>query len=96
MNHPHPRTWLELSARERDILVLLDTLETANGAELYRTNGKGVVPGRSSKPPHYEALDELVNRGLVERETGDGPEKIYRVTGVGMKVIDKAKENMEG
>lgn len=78
----------ELSALQRDLLVVVAGVGPASGqevkAELQSTLGVDLLPGVL-----YSNLDDLVDAGLVEKGKRDGRTNRYVVTDAGRATLDE-------
>lgn len=72
----------ELTAFQRDVLVMVAANEGANGSELCRqlTDAYGE---EITNPRFYPATNGLIDRGLVEKRKSDGPVNSYWLTETG-------------
>lgn len=68
-----PRPFGALSDTQRDLLIATHIVGEGNGADIWRTV-EGVRGRRISDVTVYNNLDELAERGLVEKTEVDGME----------------------
>lgn len=72
----------DLTALQRDIMFTVAGLDSPNGQEIRRelaeTQGRDVLSGHI-----YLSLEQLVDRGLIEKGRRDGRSNEYALTGDG-------------
>lgn len=81
----------DLTAFQRDLLVVLEGVGSSDGAglrrELERTRYSSVLPGQL-----YHNLDLLVDRSLVDKRDADGRTNRYSLTPAGDRAVRDLRE----
>ena len=81
----------ELTGFKRDILTIADGLDDPNGLEI-KAELEDYYEGEINHGRLYPNLDDLVDRGLLEKGKADERTNSYSLTGQGVKALEERRE----
>lgn len=81
----------DLRGFQRDLLFVVGGLEEPNGREVLEEMEDSLT-GEVQAARLYTNLDELAERGLVEKSSKDGRTNLYRLTEEGRRQIEARHE----
>jgi predicted transcriptional regulator len=87
--------WHELRGFQRDLLKALSSLGSVKGLAV-KERLETFYDGEINHGRLYPNLDELVEKGLVEKGTTDGRTNAYRLTDRGQTVLQERDQLLQG